>query len=41
MDISAIQFEAARLYFLSDVFVTVAVVVAQTPYRRYRKNDKY
>ena len=41
MDISAIQFEAARLHFLSDVFVTVAVVVAQTPYRRYRKNDKY
>ena len=32
MDISAIQFEAARLHFLSDVFVTVAVVVAQTPY---------
>ena len=41
MDISAIKFEAARLHFLSDVFVTVAVVVAQTPYRRYRKNDKY
>ena len=32
MDISAIQFEAARLHFLSDVFVTVAVVVAQTPH---------
>ena len=32
MDISAIQFEAARLHFLSDVFVTVAVVVARTPY---------
>ena len=32
MDISAIKFEAARLHFLSDVFVNVAVVVAQTPY---------
>ena len=32
MDISAIQFEVAQLHFLSDVFVTVAVVVAQTPY---------
>ena len=32
MDISAIKFEAARLHFLSDVFVTVAVVVAQTPH---------
>ena len=32
MDISAIQFEVARIHFLSDVFVTVAVVVAQTPY---------
>ena len=26
--ISAIQFEAAQLHFLSDVFVAVAVVVA-------------
>ena len=26
--ISAIKFEAAQLYFLSDVFVAVAVVVA-------------
>ena len=26
--ISAIKFEAARLHFLSDVFVAVAVVVA-------------
>ena len=26
--ISAIKFEAARIHFLSDVFVTVAVVVA-------------
>ena len=41
MDISAIQFEVAQLHFLGHVFVTVAVVVAQTPYRRYRKNDKY
>ena len=32
MDISAIQFETARLHFLGHVFVTVAVVVAQTPY---------
>ena len=32
MDISGIKFEAARLHFLSDVFVNVAVVVAQTRY---------
>ena len=29
--ISAIKFEAARLHFLSDVFVAVAVVVAKAP----------
>ena len=32
MDISAIQFEVAQIHFSSDVFVTVAVVVARTPY---------
>ena len=30
--ISAIKFEAARIHFLSDVFVAVAVVVAYAPY---------
>ena len=30
--ISAIQFEAARLHFLSDVLVAVAVVVAVVPF---------
>jgi len=29
---SAIEFEVARIHFLSDVFVDVAVVVAQAPY---------
>ena len=30
--ISAIKFEAARLHFLSDALVTVAVVVAVVPF---------
>ena len=30
--ISVIKFEAARIHFLSDVFVAVAVVVASAPY---------
>ena len=30
--ISAITFEAARIHFLSDVFVAVAVVVSETPF---------
>ena len=30
--ISAIKFEAARLHFLSDVLVAVAVVVASVPF---------
>ena len=35
--ISAIKFEAARLHFSSDVFVAVAVVVAQAPCSRDTK----
>ena len=38
--ISAIKFEAAQLYFLSNVFVAVAVVVAQAPYQPEKWNGE-
>ena len=36
--ISAIKFEAARLHFLSDVFVADAIVAAQAPFLKLPNN---